>query len=120
MRCVQGDFNSIKVRLKLRFACSASFTFRYFNSIKVRLKQGGRTGNHGRRRFQFHKGTIKTFSSKKLIKCFFSYFNSIKVRLKQTLGAGGYHLFTNFNSIKVRLKLLILLRAFFFSKISIP
>ena len=52
-----------------------------FNSIKVRLKPKQQAKNQEIRKFQFHKGTIKT--------CFFhllsrllNYFNSIKVRLK--------------------------------------
>ena len=53
-----------------------------FNSIKVRLKQGGWPSLVALPPFQFHKGTIKT----RLHICaplVPSYFNSIKVRLKQ-------------------------------------
>ena len=33
----------------------------YFNSIKVRLKQSAQIMGNSISRFQFHKGTIKTF-----------------------------------------------------------
>ena len=52
--------------------------------------------------FQFHKGTIKTFTSSAGSSSP-NYFNSIKVRLK--LGSLLHRLYDgNFNSIKVRLK----------------
>ena len=57
------------------------FSVAYFNSIKVRLKQGLANNLVRALRFQFHKGTIKTFEvGVQFIKL--SYFNSIKVRLK--------------------------------------
>ena len=77
----------------------------YFNSIKVRLKLVGllrRVFHH--RRFQFHKGTIKTRRAYAFTFAA-AYFNSIKVRLKRTSTnhSSGSH--RHFNSIKVRLKL---------------
>ena len=54
---------------------------KYFNSIKVRLKQTTNSIFFCDMRFQFHKGTIKTkedFREEQATK----YFNSIKVRLK--------------------------------------
>ena len=74
-----------------------------FNSIKVRLKPKQQAKNQEIRKFQFHKGTIKT--------CFFhllsrllNYFNSIKVRLKLAKLLAEMAGVPNFNSIKVRLK----------------
>ena len=52
-----------------------------FNSIKVRLEQAFELAKQQYRKFQFHKGTIRTglllmtYSQK-------TYFNSIKVRLE--------------------------------------
>ena len=53
-----------------------------FNSIKVRLKRDNLSEIDKFTQFQFHKGTIKTYvkASKMLLT---SHFNSIKVRLKQ-------------------------------------
>ena len=77
----KGNFNSIKVRLKLvsggRFPSQKSD----FNSIKVRLKHLLNVTHKGRPLFQFHKGTIKTKKLKRLVRALY-YFNSIKVRLK--------------------------------------
>ena len=55
-----------------------------FNSIKVRLKPNTPACRIITELFQFHKGTIKTSS---FSECMSTYcdFNSIKVRLKQTI-----------------------------------
>ena len=53
-------FNSIKVRLKLKPLAMSYDTFDDFNSIKVRLKRLAYEINMFYRKFQFHKGTIKT------------------------------------------------------------
>ena len=56
------------------------------------------------RRFQFHKGTIRT--KRKIRKIITTlYFNSIKVRLELTIDGGIRHIESHFNSIKVRLEL---------------
>ena len=56
------------------------------------------------RRFQFHKGAIRThFSCSHSAN--FRYFNSIKVRLEQTMLMPLNPTSKNFNSIKVRLEL---------------
>ena len=54
-------------------------------------------------RFQFHKGTIKTYRPSPLMRSYYD-FNSIKVRLKLLWYAQFVILTLNFNSIKVRLK----------------
>ena len=60
-------------------------------------------GFFGLRRFQFHKGTIKTprlhWQGVAL-----RDFNSIKVRLKLCVEEGQHKVYRYFNSIKVRLK----------------
>ena len=53
--------------------------------------------------FQFHKGTIKTFTLT-LETSVLSDFNSIKVQLKHTQASGKAGYADNFNSIKVQLK----------------
>ena len=54
----------------------------YFNSIKVRLEQGIlRDATLIVALFQFHKGTIRTFSALDAC-CYYLDFNSIKVRLE--------------------------------------
>ena len=119
------DFNSIKVRLKLKTDFSINVQVNYFNSIKVRLKRNPKHTKDDRRLFQFHKGTIKT-ELKILKDGTIGNFNSIKVRLKQVmiyrnmlLTIFQFHkgtiktilnwemsqLLQYFNSIKVRLKL---------------
>ena len=54
-------------------------------------------------KFQFHKGTIKTYEHTMSISDYLD-FNSIKVRLKLTKKQVDYYADQNFNSIKVRLK----------------
>ena len=54
---------------------------RYFNSIKVRLKQIPDIVLYHILLFQFHKGTIKTLDAKE-DNYYDKHFNSIKVRLK--------------------------------------
>ena len=120
-----GDFNSIKVRLKLAYSVITVYSSPYFNSIKVRLKRTLRPRKYAERRFQFHKGTIKTETLKHIQKKGFD-FNSIKVRLKLVATIEFYYSFylfqfhkgtiktaepakvpaapAHFNSIKVRLK----------------
>ena len=97
----------------------------HFNSIKVRLKlQAIAALALSGKRFQFHKGTIKTLLTLSKLS-FHSHFNSIKVRLKpleetneeafaefqfhkgtiKTLKVLAYAIgLLHFNSIKVRLK----------------
>ena len=80
-RAIHQHFNSIKVRLKLCIVCVSYPLTQHFNSIKVRLKLHKSLTLHSHIVFQFHKGTIKTFSLS--LSSFQSlYFNSIKVRLK--------------------------------------
>ena len=52
-----------------------------FNSIKVRLEQPLQEHDRDRIRFQFHKGTIRTWCSMRSTTLTI-YFNSIKVRLE--------------------------------------
>ena len=54
------NFNSIKVRLKLIKYAIEHFDELNFNSIKVRLKLHDSAIYFRLKRFQFHKGTIKT------------------------------------------------------------
>ena len=54
------NFNSIKVRLKPQSAHLIVKLMFYFNSIKVRLKQQASSEKTDEKKFQFHKGTIKT------------------------------------------------------------
>ena len=56
-------FNSIKVRLKLLYAIVRLLALPHFNSIKVRLKRNiALPALNTYFKFQFHKGTIKTFN----------------------------------------------------------
>ena len=56
-----GNFNFIKVRLKLYTAEKMRLEPKYFNSIKVRLKLScSNPYTVSSSQFQFHKGTIKT------------------------------------------------------------
>ena len=81
---VFDNFNSIKVRLKLRNVVKEEVCKADFNSIKVRLKPSYKFVSASVFQFQFHKGTIKTCVSRCI--CWWSpYFNSIKVRLKPSL-----------------------------------
>ena len=79
---IHCHFNSIKVRLKLALPLAILLVVSYFNSIKVRLKQNVKICTYTSRRFQFHKGTIKTVALHGQRQQY-SNFNSIKVRLKQ-------------------------------------
>ena len=81
-----------------------ALSFYDFNSIKVRLKLKLDLDENEIKRFQFHKGTIKTFFmlSRIFVDC--PDFNSIKVRLKRHERITLQRVFRHFNSIKVRLK----------------
>ena len=74
-------FNSIKVRLEHTSAPSFALVLLHFNSIKVRLEHSFPSVLLIQTKFQFHKGTIRTF-----LGCGppvrDAYFNSIKVRLE--------------------------------------
>ena len=74
-----------------------------FNSIKVRLKRTAVRELDLADKFQFHKGTIKTWQMMRM-HAWMIYFNSIKVRLKPCHRPSYTVLPLNFNSIKVRLK----------------
>ena len=74
-----------------------------FNSIKVRLEQPLQEHDRDRIRFQFHKGTIRTWCSMRSTTLTI-YFNSIKVRLELYLPDAKACDNGNFNSIKVRLE----------------
>ena len=76
-----NNFNSIKVRLKLLSLFIVIYIILNFNSIKVRLKHNVDNGRINVLSFQFHKGTIKTTTTKFASATNFN-FNSIKVRLK--------------------------------------
>ena len=126
------NFNSIKVRLKLRFEVSILTSSIEFQFHKGTIKTVRR--NYIRKsltRFQFHKGTIKTriFAMysfpclwfqfhKGTIKTIppvcsivsLTHFNSIKVRLKLLSSQRISSFDKYFNSIKVRLKLQTLSR----------
>ena len=78
---VFANFNSIKVQLELCTNLTDVFLFHNFNSIKVQLEQGNSGTGNSSGAFQFHKGTIRTFSEK-VLKLTTSYFNSIKVQLE--------------------------------------
>ena len=58
-----AHFNSIKVQLEPALQTSSFTTLRNFNSIKVQLELLGELCMPSYREFQFHKGTIRTFSS---------------------------------------------------------
>ena len=98
------NFNSIKVRLKLKICCSIRRFDAPFQFHKGTIETQG--NNHLSRtsyQFQFHKGTIET----RLLqpsRAISAYFNSIKVRLKQQETSLDEILQAHFNSIKVRLK----------------
>ena len=67
------DFNSIKVRLKRMTIMLLRLQVMHFNSIKVRLKPNGDTHQFKVMKFQFHKGTIKTFRCWLLVRfCYIS------------------------------------------------
>ena len=55
-----GGFNSIKVRLELKFLSPLSRLRISFNSIKVRLEQTATDATDATIAFQFHKGAIRT------------------------------------------------------------
>ena len=55
------DFNSIKVRLELPSLTNISVSNINFNSIKVRLERPNGRSKTIAQKFQFHKGTIRTF-----------------------------------------------------------
>ena len=78
-----------------------------FNSIKVRLELNSTKTERAVRRFQFHKGTIRTWV--RIYRAWQQlYFNSIKVRLELSIESAGCYNNGNFNSIKVRLELVLL------------
>ena len=101
-------FNSIKVRLKPNLNANRETTDLNFNSIKVRLKHSNEwlTAFHTRK-FQFHKGTIKT-GHRIVTSVYYSYFNSIKVRLKQSHLRGEAYLQQEFQFHKGTIKTLVL------------
>ena len=112
-----------------------------FNSIKVRLEPLTEVLRYFRDKFQFHKGTIRTPYSYRVLSVL-SYFNSIKVRLELPVHTSlllttlvfQFHKGTirtvctfpscckraNFNSIKVRLERPSLCYPIFLNQISIP
>ena len=75
----------------------------HFNSIKVRLEPFAHRCRDEYRRFQFHKGAIRTPEGS-LREVHRRYFNSIKVRLERRSGVRGEARRNHFNSIKVRLE----------------
>ena len=116
-RCHYFHFNSIKVRLELRFPLSArryeefqfhkgtirtalsatlQNTLANFNSIKVRLEQALQALPLMAITFQFHKGTIRTSTNSPACDVM-SHFNSIKVRLERTM----HFEFTDINIISI-------------------
>ena len=97
-------FNSTKVRLRLKnFAQDVEMKLG-FNSTKVRLRRAaGRLSGKGRK-FQFHKGSIKTRSLFPYVTLRKS-FNSTKVRLRRFISYILLHYAICFNSTKVRLRL---------------
>ena len=80
------NFNSIKVQLRpARFNLSLVNSWWHFNSIKVQLRHDDTRTPLAYSKFQFHKGTIKTFIILyKLIPIL--HFNSIKVQLRHMSG----------------------------------
>ena len=62
---VSKNFNSIKVQLELLKLLPIRFSMRHFNSIKVQLEQNIRSLLRDLDEFQFHKGTIRTYASKR-------------------------------------------------------
>ena len=84
-RSQQAYFNSIKVQLKPIIVYTSDQGFYNFNSIKVQLKLGCGVLHSGPRKFQFHKGTIKTERKWEYL-VDFNNFNSIKVQLKHDAG----------------------------------
>ena len=57
-----GSFNSIKVRLEPYQTVGSSAFRDGFNSIKVRLEHDKCIPSFNVQTFQFHKGTIRTYS----------------------------------------------------------
>ena len=74
-------FNSIKVRLEQGGSQRRAGRQPYFNSIKVRLEPRKNMAIRTCALFQFHKGTIRTAVSHLVIDPHVN-FNSIKVRLE--------------------------------------
>ena len=74
-----------------------------FNSIKVQLKLSKEELDAMPILFQFHKGTIKTTDDREQVKQN-NNFNSIKVQLKPGSDVDLVSFYTHFNSIKVQLK----------------
>ena len=74
-----------------------------FNSIKVRLKRNLVNGINGSLVFQFHKGTIKTYTFEKQAYQD-SPFQFHKGTIKTRIRTKAAEFKGNFNSIKVRLK----------------
>ena len=81
-------FNSIKVQLEQFVPKTITLLYLYFNSIKVQLEQPSRSRKRRARKFQFHKGTIRTSPSSPSALCV-PYFNSIKVQLEQGIRRGS-------------------------------
>ena len=83
----QTYFNSIKVQLEQTYNPEVFQAAANFNSIKVQLEPVRDCRLRIRkRRFQFHKGTIRTFQDKCSCLLAFRYFNSIKVQLEHNIG----------------------------------
>ena len=99
-----GNFNSIKVRLERYFQALGNLRQSHFNSIKVRLEHLFVDCLQLHQSFQFHKGAIRTLlSTQKFLSK--TYFNSIKVRLELLSPMIERSRVADFNSIKVRLEL---------------
>ena len=100
-----ADFNSIKVRLKHSLFLQRLEGLQHFNSIKVRLKRAARYASFHLIKFQFHKGTIKTYQNQKIVQQLgtFQFHKGTIKTLGLTLAIFTFAF--DFNSIKVRLKL---------------
>ena len=96
-------FNSIKVQLELASVGNNVSGNLHFNSIKVQLERIDQFGNDYDYKFQFHKGTIRTFCFEPSAEVI-SDFNSIKVQLEPLSQLFHIVSMQNFNSIKVQLE----------------
>ena len=77
----------------------------YFNSIKVRLELRFSKNLTASTKFQFHKGTIRT-GDQIIVKYIIHEFQFHKGTIRTTKRQGAVELKKYFNSIKVRLELI--------------
>ena len=94
---MKSNFNSIKVQLEHTISMERANLKGDFNSIKVQLERIDQFGNDYDYKFQFHKGTIRTFCFEPSAEVI-SDFNSIKVQLEPLSQLFHIVSMQNFNS----------------------